>query len=212
MSGTGATGGTDATATGTVVGLQVNKASYGVAPSSLVDVTSETAALIKDGNLNFTVSPQAFGVLDPAPGVKKTFQGSFVINNGRPTILLKDDGEVFDLTAPTLKEKKETNHFDVIKNTSVIFGIYFLGVYFAYSTYRLGSEGITNGYGQIIGSFLALIIFSSFASLGGMYDKLGIFSLIFSIPGLIFPLMMLVFLLLCYNLDYINYSYLDFNK
>lgn len=204
---TGATGGTE-TATGTIIGLQLNKASYGVAPSSLVDVTKETAALIKDGNLNFTVSPQAFGVLDPAPGVKKTFQGSFVINNGRPTILLKDDGEVFDLTAPTLEKKKEVNHFDFIQNTAVVFGICFLGVYFAYSTYRLGSEGITNGYGQIIGSFLALIIFSSFASLGGMYNKLGIFSLIFTIPGLIFPLMIIIFLMLCYDLNFIDFSYL----
>jgi hypothetical protein len=201
----GATGGTEET--GTIVGLQINKASYGVAPSSLVDVTAETAALIKDGNVNFTVSPQAFGVLDPAPGVKKTFQGSFVINNGRPTILTKDDGEVFDLTAPTLDKKEKLNYAGIFGTSVFYFLISLSGVYFSYSAYRLVNEGIGSSY-QIFGIFLGLMILGSFVSFGAADVQYGILGLIISLPSLIFSFLFLVFLILCYDLDFINFSYL----
>ena len=209
MSGaTGATGGTGTeTGTGTIVGLQINKASYGVAPSSLVDVTAETAALIKDGNVNFTVSPQAFGVLDPAPGVKKTFQGSFVINNGRPTILTKDDGEVFDLTAPTLDKKEKPNHAGIFGTIIFYFLIYLCGAYFSYSAYRLVNEGIGPSY-QIFGIFLGLMIFGTFVSFGAADVQYGILGLIISLPSLIFSFLFLVFLMLCYDLNFIDFSYL----
>jgi len=188
-----------------IVGLQVLQASYGVFPSNTVDVTKQTQALTKDGNLNFTVSPQAFGIIDPAPGVKKTFQASVSINNGKPTILIKDDGEIFDLTAPTLDKKQKPNHVGALGTSLFYFLVSVLGVYFSYSAYKLGVDGLKS---QILGVILGTIVLGGFVSFGAADVGIGILGLLFSTPFLISTLLLIVFLILCYDPNWIDFSYL----
>jgi hypothetical protein len=189
-----------------VVGLQVLQASYGVFPSNTIDVTKETQALVKDGNLNFTVSPQAFGIIDPAPGVKKTFQASISINDGKPTILMKDDGEVFDLSAPTINKKEKPNHAGALGTSIFYFLISVIGVYFSFSAYKLGVNGLKS---QILGLILGTIVLGGFVSFGAADVGVGIIGLLFSTPLLISSLLLIVFLILCYDLNYIDFSYLN---
>jgi len=190
---------------GTLTGLLVKQATYGVGPSSWTDVTTQTTSLIQDGNLNFTVSPQAFGIIDPAPGVKKTFQALISINGGKPSLLTKDDTEVFDLTAPTIDKKEKANHPAVLGAIIFYFLVSLTGVYFSYSAFKLGSEGLKS---SIVGYVLATIILGAFISFAATDVRLGAIGLLFSIPTLIFSMILLVFLLLCYNLEYIDFSYL----
>jgi hypothetical protein len=190
----------------TIVGLSVKKAMYGVEPS-WTDVTKETSSLIQDGNLNFTVSPQAFGIIDPAPGVKKTFQGLISINGGKPSLLTKDDGEVFDLSAPTLNNKDKPNHPGILASILFYFLVSILGVYFSYSSYRLVVEGL--GWSSLWGYLFATIILGGFISFGAADVRLGVLGLLFSTPSLIFLLLLFVFLILCYDLNYIDFSYLN---
>ena len=181
-------------ADGTPVGLLVKQAMYGVGPSSWTDVTAQTQALIQDGNLNFTVSPQAFGIIDPAPGVKKSFQTLIIINGAsKPTNLSKDDGEVFDLTAPTLETKEKINHPGIIASTIFYFLVSLMGVYFAYSSYMLGSEGLKS---SVVGFILGAIILGAFVSFGAVDVRVGVIGLLFSTPMLLFSLISLVFVLL----------------
>jgi hypothetical protein len=194
-------------ATGTIEGLTVKQAMYGVGPSSWTDVTSQTQSLIQDGNLNFTVSSQAFGIIDPAPGVKKTFQGLISINGGKPSLLTKDDTEVFDLSAPTLDKKEKPNHPGIIASIIFYFLVSLIGVYFAYSSYRLVDEGF-GWKGSIWGILFAAMILGGFVSFGAADVQYGVLGLLFSTPSLIFSLLMVVFLVLCYDLNFIDFSYL----
>ena len=74
-------------------GLKILKASYGTGTTN-TDVTDEVSKMVtSDGSLSFTVGAQSLGILDPAPGVKKTLQISFSINGGKPTLLQHDDGD-----------------------------------------------------------------------------------------------------------------------
>ena len=189
-----------------VVGLLVKQAMYGVGPSSLTDVTSQTESLIRDGNLNFTVSAQAFGIIDPAPGVKKTFQGLISINGGRPSLLTKDDGEVFDLTAPTINKKEKPNHAGTLGTSIFYFLISVIGAYFSFSAYKLGVEGLKS---QLVGIILGTIVLGGFVSFGAADVGVGIIGLLFSTPFLVSTLLMIVFLLLCYDLNFIDFSYLN---
>ena len=192
-------------ATGPIEGLTVKQAMYGVGPSSWTDVTSQTQSLIQDGNLNFTVSAQAFGIIDPAPGVKKTFQGLISINGGKPSLLTKDDTEVFDLSAPTLEKKEQPNHLSVVGTSIFYFLASVLGVYFAYSAFLLGEKGV-NSY--LFGIILGTIILGAYVSFGAADVGLGIFGLLISTPSLIFSLLFVVFVVLCYDLNFIDFSYL----
>ena len=85
-------------------GLTIIKAIYGV-QSAFQDVTTGVQALANNGEVNFTVSAQSLGVLDPAPGVKKTFQMQYKINGGNISLLNKDDGEQVVLSVPTVVTK-----------------------------------------------------------------------------------------------------------
>jgi hypothetical protein len=200
----GATGATETD--GTVVGLLVKQAMYGVGPSSWTDVTTQTTSLIQDGNLNFTVSPQAFGIIDPAPGVKKTFQGLISINGGKPSLLTKDDSEVFDLSAPTLDKKEKPNHLKAVESVIFYFLVCLAGGYFSYSAYVLGTEGFKS---KIAGYILGALVFGGFASFAANDVEYGVFGLIFSTPKLLFLLFFIVFVALCYDINYIDFSYLQ---
>ena len=89
--------------------LKVIKATYGTS-EHLEDVTKVIEKLVSaKGELSFNVNPNTFGILDPAPGIKKTFQANISINGGSPTLLTKDDGEQFVVNAPDPNPAKPDN-------------------------------------------------------------------------------------------------------
>ena len=143
-------------------GLQVVQASYGVAPN-FQDVTAETAALVQNGSLNFTVSPQSLGILDPAPGVTKTFQLKTVINGGLPNILSKNDGEVFNISAPGVaSDKKSPSHVFNIFTAFWYFLCALFIAYFSVSAYQLGAYGFKSPIVGYLFGAITLITFGMF--------------------------------------------------
>lgn len=80
-------------------GLTVNKATYG-AGSTTVDVTSAVSKKVKDGVLNFTVSPSSLGIDDPAAGQMKTLELAYTINGGKKNQLTKRDNDLVFIDAP----------------------------------------------------------------------------------------------------------------
>lgn len=84
-------------------GLTVHKALYS-AGSTSVDVTSAVSKKVKDGVLNFTVSPSSFGIDDPAPGQMKTLDLVYTINDGSKNEMMKKDNDIVWIDAPPARE------------------------------------------------------------------------------------------------------------
>lgn len=80
-------------------GLTIHTATYG-AGSSTVDVTGAVSSKVKDGVLNFTVSPTSLNVEDPAPGQLKTLSISYTVNDGRKNSISKKDNDLVFIDAP----------------------------------------------------------------------------------------------------------------
>jgi hypothetical protein len=190
-------------------GLKILKASYGTG-STNVDVTDEVSKMVtSDGSLSFTVGAQSLGILDPAPGVKKTLQISSSINGGKPTLLQHDDGDEVGINAPTPKEPKQRN---LIIEAPFYFLIAVCAVYFGLSFYYLGSNGLTKP-GEvpgisIVGLFLGLMIFTTVALHALAEPTAGILGLPFTIAGSLTGILVMVFSLLCYDPNFFNFSYL----
>jgi len=185
-------------------GLEVLKASYGV-QGTFTDVTEQTKKLVKDGTLSFTVSPQTLGILDPAPGVKKTYQVNVSLNGAAPTQFTKDDGEQIVINSPTVKtdEKKDTPGGQVL---NVVF--YTLasvaGAYFAWSFYNFGTKGLKF---WIVGVIGALVIVSStitFAVAGSSFSGAGLFAFVL---GIGFVQFWAVYFISLFAPNYIDFSY-----
>jgi hypothetical protein len=156
-------------------GLTIIKATYGV-QSALQDVTTEVQSLVNDGELNFTVSAQSLGVLDPAPGVTKTFQMQYKINGGNISLYSKDDGGQVVLSVPTVTSKSSAAEDG--KKAPSFTGIvwYFIcGLFVAFFTVSSYWAGNT-----LLGSPAAGIIFGAISAL-----TYGMFGLIF-VPMIIF--------------------------
>jgi hypothetical protein len=85
-------------------GLTIIKASYGIT-NAMQDVTNEIRNMVDNGELNFNVNAQSIGILDPAPGVKKTLQIQHKINGGQVSTTTKEDSEQVLISVPnaTLK-------------------------------------------------------------------------------------------------------------
>ena len=182
-------------------GFEIIKATYGV-EQHREDVTKEIKKMIKNDKLDFTVSPNAFGILDPAPGVKKTLQALVSINGGSSTEIQKDDGEQFVINAPTVNKddttKKEPIN-QVISVANYIF-IAFIGGALITCFYLLGSQGMGNWYlGVALGFYALLMIISASATSGGLYTGI--------IISLIISFVMLVFSIAFVNPSYINFTY-----
>lgn len=84
-------------------GLTIQKATYGTGSAS-VDVTGAVSTKVKDGVLNFTVSPTSLGVEDPAPGQLKTLDISYTINNGSKNDISKKDNDLVFIDAPPARD------------------------------------------------------------------------------------------------------------
>lgn len=156
-------------------GLTIIKATYGV-QSALQDVTTAVQALVNNGEVNFTVSAQSLGVLDPAPGVKKTFQMQYKINGGNISLLAKDDGEQVVLSVPNVISKSAAA--EDAKKAPTFTGIvwyFILGLFIAFftvSSYWAGNN--------LLGSPAAGMVFAALSAL-----TYGIFGLVF-VPVIIF--------------------------
>jgi hypothetical protein len=94
-------------------GLTIIKASYGI-QGNFTDVTGEVAGLIQDGELNFTVTPQQLGILDPAPGVIKELQIQHSINKGKKNLLTVKDNDQVLLSVPNIPDKSKDNNPSVL--------------------------------------------------------------------------------------------------
>ena len=187
-------------------GLEVLKASYGV-QGTFTDVTEETKKLIKDGTLSFTVSPQTLGILDPAPGVKKTYQVNVSINGAAPTQFTKDDGEQLVINAPTVaKDEKKDTPGDQVLNVVFYTLASVAGAYFAWSFYSFGTKGLKF---WIVGVLGALVIVSStitFAISGSSFSGGGLIAFTLGIAYLQFSA---VFLISLFFPDYISFDELN---
>lgn len=84
-------------------GLTIQKATYGNGTST-VDVTGAVSKKVKDGVLNFTVSPTSLGIEDPAPGQLKTIDISYTINDGSKNDLSKKDNDLVFIDAPPARD------------------------------------------------------------------------------------------------------------
>jgi hypothetical protein len=82
-------------------GLSIVQATYG--SGSTVDVTKSVAALVNDGVLKFTVSPNTLNVTDPAPGQIKQLNISYTINGGSRNTTTVKDNDIVDISAPPVR-------------------------------------------------------------------------------------------------------------
>lgn len=80
-------------------GVKIQSAKYGVGTTTL-DVTKAVSAQLKDGRLNFVVTPSALNVNDPAPGQLKTLTVTYSINNGASNTATAVDGDSMEISAP----------------------------------------------------------------------------------------------------------------
>jgi hypothetical protein len=153
-------------------GLEVVKATYG-SGNAISDVTDDAKILAKDGVMNFVVSSQSLGIINPAPGSVNTFQISLKINGGDPTILSKNDGEVFYISAPSIKEKeKPIRHGLNILSAFWYFLLALFISYFGMSSFKLGSNGLGSNIAGYI--FLALTVIT-FGQFGLIVLPIGVF-------------------------------------
>lgn len=83
-------------------GLTISKATYGTG-SKTVDVTSAVSSKVKDGVLNFTVSPTSLNVDDPAPGQLKQVDIVYTINGGTKNEITVKDNDLVSIDAPPVR-------------------------------------------------------------------------------------------------------------
>jgi hypothetical protein len=185
-------------------GLEILQASYGT-QGATQDVTKETQKLIKDGSLSFTVGAQSFGILDPAPGVKKTFQANVSLNGAPATLFTKDDGEQMVINAPTVKSE------DAPKSPgSQVLGVfwYFLvaliGTFFVCCSYYFGAYGLKSSILGWIFAGVVAIVTITFGVSESTAGPLGLFVFILGVASFQASL---VFIICLFNPDWIDFSW-----
>jgi hypothetical protein len=160
-------------------GLHVIKASYGITGNSQ-DVTNEVESMssANNGSLNFTVSPQSFGILDPAPGVSKTFQLQTIINGGEPSLTTYNDGDIVQVSAPpvptdTKKAGTAVSAISTLWSAFSWFMFSLFGFFFFQSSYTVGialTRSATRPAGiQVVGwilGFMSLLTMGWFGMIG----------------------------------------------
>jgi hypothetical protein len=185
-------------------GLEILQASYGT-QGATQDVTKETQKLIRDGSLSFTVGAQSFGILDPAPGVKKTFQANVSLNGAPATLFTKDDGEQMVINAPTVKSE------DAPKSPgSQVLGVfwYFLvaliGTFFVFCSYYFGAYGLKSSILGWIFAGVVAIVTITFGVSESTAGPLGLFVFILGVASFQASL---VFIICLFNPDWIDFSW-----
>lgn len=185
-------------------GLEILQASYG-AQGATQDVTKEVQKLINNGSLSFTVGAQSFGILDPAPGVKKTFQANISLNGAPATLFTKDDGEQMVVNAPTI------NPSDAPKSPgNQVLGVfwYFLvsliGSFFVFCAYYFGTYGLKS---STVGLVFAGIVTVATIAFGVAESAAGPIGLFVFVLGVGLFQATAVFLVCLFNPDWIDFSY-----
>jgi hypothetical protein len=185
-------------------GLEILQASYG-AQGATEDVTKQTQKLVQNGELHFTVGAQAFGILDPAPGVKKTFQANVSINGGSPTLFIKDDGEQIVINAPTVKSPEPIKSpggqvLSVIWYILVaLVGTFFICCSYYFGTYGMGSP--------IVGIIIAMFVTVTTVAFGVGNSAAGPFGLLFFILAVASIQLTTVFIVSVISPNYIDFSW-----
>lgn len=187
-------------------GLKVIKATYGTA-EHLEDVTKVVEKLVSDkGALSFNINPNAFGILDPAPGIKKTFQANISINGGNPMLMTKEDGEQFIVNVPDPNPLKTDNTAGgAIKQILWYSLVSLIGTYFAVSYYIVGANLIGS---SIVGIILGLLMASSTITFALTSSSLGVAGLLPFFLGSFIIQLLLVFAVSLYDPNWLNFDVL----
>ena len=188
-------------------GLKILQANYGN-EQHVVDVTAAVKTLNINGSVSLTVSPQAFGILDPAPGfADKKLQVNASINGGPPTLFIQDEGKQLVINAPSLKEDDGPK---TVNSQLLTVGWYtivsLIGAYFAYSSYQFGEKGLGSPF---LGKMFGIVIVGislSFAVSDSNHSLYGLPSFIISIA--IFQLGLAYCISLLYP-DRINFNWTE---
>lgn len=185
--------------------MEILKATYGT-QGAIQDVTKETKTLVRDGQLNFTVSPAAFGILDPAPGVSKVFQANISINKGNPTSFMKNDGEQVAINVPDLEKDSKDVSFGAQASRVIWYGlIALIGTYFTISAYKFGANGLNL---PIVGIIAAAVVFCITANLAISETAVGPAGLFGLVISLAFFQVMGVYLISLVYPDLINFNWI----
>jgi len=185
-------------------GLEIIKATYGAEQHS-EDVTKAVKGLIKDGSLNITVSPQAFGIIDPAPGIQKLLQVNASLNGGAPTLFTAEDSNQLVINAPTIKKddgpKSAGSQF-----TAVIWYILvtFIGTFFTACSYSFGAYGLGSSF---LGILFALVVAAISLTLGITESNAGPFGLLWLVLGAGGLPLSIAFMICLVDPNYINFDW-----
>lgn len=130
-------------------GISISSATYGVG-TKIVNVTKAVTSHIQQGKLNFTVSPDALNVEDPAPGQTKTITITYSINGEASKTLTEKDGNMVSInpppptvtaTAPASQHAMSAIGI-IFRNLAIFFGVY-LQTLSVFSAYEFGNHFIS---------------------------------------------------------------------
>lgn len=185
-------------------GLEIVKATYGAEQYS-EDVTKAVRDLIRDGSLSITVSPQAFGIIDPAPGVKKILQVNASLNGAAPTLFSAEDSKQLVINAPTIKKDEGPKSAGSQVIVVIWYGLVaFIGTFFIVSSYRFGTLGLGSSF---LGMLFALVVATITVTLGISQSHSGVAGLITLVIGAASIQLFIAFSISMFNPDYINFDW-----
>lgn len=179
--------------------LVVTSAQYGVPGVNMVDVKDKVIGLINDDSLSFTVSPETFGVPDPAPGVIKTVKIDGTLNKVSLHVE-KNDGEQVSINPKVEATKPATGPFEQIQNAIWYGVVALIGTYMAYSIYYIGAKGIGS---YVIGGILAMYV--GYLFMRAAFSASG--ALIGAVISIPIQIVFWVYLYSLFNPNSINFEY-----
>jgi hypothetical protein len=185
-------------------GLEIVKATYGAEQYS-EDVTKAVKDLIRDGSLSLTVSPQAFGIIDPAPGITKILQVNASLNGAAPTLFSAEDSKQLVINAPTIT-KDEGPKSVGSQFTAVVWYILvaFIGTFFVVCSYSFGAYGLGSSF---LGMLFALVVAIISITLGITQSHSGIAGLIVLVLAAGGLPLSIAFMICLVDPDYINFDW-----
>ena len=186
-------------------GLEILEASYGN-DQHREDVTASVKKLVKDGSLSFTVSAQAFGILDPAPGMSdKVAQVNASINGGAPTLFTAEDNKQLVINAPTIK-KDDGPKSAGAQFTGVVWYVLvaFIGTFFVACSYSFGAYGLGSSF---LGILFALVVAAITITLGVTQSNAGPFGLLTLVLGAGGLPLSIAFMICVVDPNYINFDW-----
>jgi hypothetical protein len=186
-------------------GLFIEEASYGQhrsdVPDDFTNVTKEVRNLVKNDKLYLKVGANALGVADPAPGVKKKFIITFVLDGNRNDRTLNEGEKLVIGTSDEITDPAKLPGNQILQAVWYTF-VAFIGSYVVMSFYRLGSEGFGGGF---VGGII-LALFSGMSVLGAGLAPSGANG-VFAVLMVSLGIFQIVFFTSLYDPNYINFKY-----